>query len=1000
MSATNTNIDNNLYDRQIRTYGEEAVKKMSASSVLIMGLAGGLGTEIGKNLTLGGIKNIYLCDSTFVESSDLETGFYYSEETIGMGKSQVLQSKLQELNPYVTIHTTESYQVGQDVTICVNQPVDVINQVAQWVRSQGTKLVVLYSRGVSGVVFVDAGTTHTVTDATGENIEPVQIGAISSDGKVSCATHASHDFQSGDTISFINLEGTGLDCFANIEWKIKVNNPTSFNLVDFTNNSDEPFVFINGTATHVKKPVCVTHSPWSEQVTNPTLSFSFDMDHASQLVQTYLKMFSYWDLDKSKTLIDSMGSTWDVNTTSWLETNGVKLSDHARIFGFELMPVVSLMGSIASSEAIKLVTNKYMPVSQWFTWSDNTLVPKSEPEGWTQAKTTYGKLYGLELESKLVNSTWFMVGSGAIGCEHLKNLAFMGVGDSSLGTGQVILTDPDSIEKSNLNRQFLFRSHHISQPKSVTAAGAVKLMKPNMRITSHLEKVGPDNTGFTNDIMSRVTGVLNALDNIKARRFMDEQCFKFGIPLFESGTTGTKGNTQPVIPFVTETYSASSDPEQEKSFPICTIKSFPNEIAHTIHWAMDQFEFFNRAPSTMNKWIANPDYIGELSQIEQSIALEDINLFTIKYPTQTDGLGGCARWAVDMFTENYHNQIVQLLHTFKPDHEVAPGVPFWSAGKRCPQPVQFDINNSLHLKYVEATTHLIARCSGIPDNFTQDELVQMIGTYEPVKFVPKQMEIASSDAELEKMTQSTGTAGSAGSAGSVDSNDKITIGAPGNFTASYVGQEFEKDDDTNWHIDWVCAASNLRAGNYGIPQADRQQTKGIAGRIIPAIATTTSAVSGLVLLEMVKYLYGHNKVDSYRSTFINLAEPVLVYSDPIEASKIDVAGVSMNSWTKFEYHKNSTLGEFKQYYEQMFKTNVSMIVVGTTMVYAEFLGSESLDKSMAQVMREVSDIEPTDPVPSMVTFSVLSEEESKEIPPITVSLKDETSSSGSVALSC
>ena len=998
MSAINTNIDKNLYDRQIRTYGEEAVKKMSASSVLIMGLAGGLGTEIGKNLALGGIKNIYLCDSSFVESSDLETGFYYSEETIGMSKTQVLQSKLQELNPYVTIHATESYQVGQDVTICVNQPVDVINQVSQWVRSQCTKLVVLYSRGVSGVVFVDAGNSHTVTDVTGENIEPVQIGGICSDGKVSCATHASHDFQSGDTISFINLEGTGLDSFANTEWKIKVNNPTSFNLVDFTSNSDEPFTFINGTATHVKKPVSVVHAPWSEQVASPTLSFSFDMDHASHLVQTYLKMFSYLDSDKTKTLVDSMGMCWDVSTTSCLETNEVKLSDHARMFGFELMPVVSLMGSIASSEAIKLVTNKYMPVSQWFTWSDNTLVPKSAPDGWDQAKTTYGKLYGLELESKLVNSTWFMVGSGAIGCEHLKNLAFMGVGDSSLGTGQVILTDPDSIEKSNLNRQFLFRSHHIGQPKSVTAAGAVKSMRANMRITSHLEKVGPDNTGFTNGVMSQVTGVLNALDNIKARRFMDEQCFKFGLPLFESGTTGTKGNTQPVIPFVTETYSASTDPEQEKSFPICTIKSFPNEIAHTIHWAMDQFEFFNRAPSTMNKWIANPDYIGELSQIEQVSALEDINLFTIKYPTQTDGLVGCARWAVDMFTENYHNQIVQLLHTFKPDHEVAPGVLFWSAGKRCPQPMQFDINNSLHLKYIEATTHLIARCSGIPDNFTQDELVQMIGTYEPVKFVPKEMEIASSDAELEKMTKPTV---STNSTSSVDSStDKITIGSPGNFTACYVGQEFEKDDDTNWHIDWVCAASNLRAGNYGIPQADRQQTKGIAGRIIPAIATTTSAVSGLVLLEMVKYLCGHNKVDSYRSTFINLAEPVLVYSDPIEASKIDVAGVKMNAWTKFEYHKNSTLGEFKEYYEQMFKTNVSMIVVGTTMVYAEFIGSEALDKSMAQVMREVSDVEPTDPVPSMVTFSVLSEEESKEIPPITVSLKEESSTSGSVAISC
>ena len=977
MSSINTNIDNNLYDRQIRTYGEEAVKKMSTSSILIMGLKGGLGTEIGKNLALGGIKNIYLYDSANVDINDLDTGFYYSTETVGIPRSQVLQSKLAELNPYVTIHTTDKYQVGQDVTICVNQPVSVVNQVSNWVRSQGTKLVVLYSRGVSGVVFVDAGTSHIVTDATGENIEPVQIGGITTDGKVSCATHASHDFQSGDTIEFANLEGTGLDVFAGIQWTIKVNNPTSFQLVDFTSKITEPFTFINGTAVHIKKPVTVTHGPWSEQISNPSLAFSFDMDLASQLVQTYLKMYSSDNSDSSQILVDQMDWIWSEQTTRLLESNVVPLPEHARMFDSELMPVVSLMGSIASSEAIKLVTNKYMPVSQWFTWSDNTLVPKSAPVGWEQAKTVYGKLYGLDVESKLINGTWFMVGSGAIGCEHLKNLAFMGVADSSIGTGEIILTDPDSIEKSNLNRQFLFRSHHIGKPKSVTAAEAVKTMRPGMKITAHLEKVGPDNTQFTNGVMSRVAGVLNALDNIKARRFMDEQCFKFGLPLFESGTTGTKGNTQPVIPFVTETYSASSDPEQEKSFPICTIKSFPNEIAHTIHWAMDQFEFFNRGPGTMNKWIANPKYIEQLSQVEQATALEDINLFTIKYPTQNLGLVGCARWAVDMFTENYYNGIMQLLHTFKPDHEVSPGVPFWSAGKRCPQPVQFDITNPSHLKYIEATTHLIARCSGIPDNFTQDQLVDMIRSYEPTKFVPKEMEIASSDAELEKVNKQTES-----------SLERSPIGSPSDFKATYVSQEFEKDDDTNWHIDWICAASNLRAGNYGIPQADRQQTKGIAGRIIPAIATTTSAVSGLVLLEMIKYLCGHDKVDAYRSTFINLAEPVLVYSDPIEATQIDVAGVKMNSWTKFEYNKNSTLGEFKEFYEQMFKTNVSMIVVGTNMVYAEFLGSESLDKSMAQVMREVCEVPETEPVPSMVTFTVLSEEESKEIPPITVSLKE------------
>ncbi len=44
--------------------------------------------------------------------------------------------------------------------------------------------------------------------------------------------------------------------------------------------------------------------------------------------------------------------------------------------------------------------------------------------------------------------------------------------------------------------------------------------------------------------------------------------------------------------------------------------------------------------------------------------------------------------------------------------------------------------------------------------------------------------------------------------------------------------EMEKDDDTNHHMDFITAASNLRATNYGISPADKHQTKGIAGKII------------------------------------------------------------------------------------------------------------------------------------------------------------------------
>jgi len=82
--------------------------------------------------------------------------------------------------------------------------------------------------------------------------------------------------------------------------------------------------------------------------------------------------------------------------------------------------------------------------------------------------------------------------------------------------------------------------------------------------------------------------------------------------------------------------------------------------------------------------------------------------------------------------------------------------------------------------------------------------------------------------------------------------------------------DFEKDDDFNFHIDVITRAANLRADNYFIPNSDFQKVKLIAGRIIPAVATTTAAVCGLVMLELFKIVLG-KKVDDLRTRQIGLA---------------------------------------------------------------------------------------------------------------------------------
>jgi len=169
-------------------------------------------------------------------------------------------------------------------------------------------------------------------------------------------------------------------------------------------------------------------------------------------------------------------------------------------------------------------------------------------------------VFGTALQEKLANSQVFLVGAGAIGCEMIKNLALMGVATGPKGCLHV--TDMDRIERSNLSRQFLFRNSDIGHSKSLTAVHAIQKMNPAVHCQQYEVKVGPETEDiFTDTFMESLTAVCNALDNVEARKYMDARCVRFGKPLLESGTLGTRGNTQIVVPFLTESYGAQNDPQ-------------------------------------------------------------------------------------------------------------------------------------------------------------------------------------------------------------------------------------------------------------------------------------------------------------------------------------------------------------------------------------------------------------------------------------------------------
>ena len=204
-------------------------------------------------------------------------------------------------------------------------------------------------------------------------------------------------------------------------------------------------------------------------------------------------------------------------------------------------------------------------------------------------------------------------------------------------------------------------------------------------IISHQNKICTDTESIYDlNFFNEIDGVANALDNIQARLYVDQQCMKFNKPLFESGTLGTKGNVQVVIPKLSENYGASIDP-QEKSFPVCTIKNFPNSIEHTIHWARNDFEeLFTNMPKSLNLYKSNPKILNELSGNEKGELIHNIlYLWNNKPNNFTD----CVNLSLKRFTEKFNKNIAELLHAYPPDLKTSSNLPFWSGTKICPNTI-------------------------------------------------------------------------------------------------------------------------------------------------------------------------------------------------------------------------------------------------------------------------------------------------------------------------
>ncbi|RYP07030.1 hypothetical protein DL764_002789 [Monosporascus ibericus] len=436
-----------------------------------------------------------------------------------------------------------------------------------------------------------------------------------------------------------------------------------------------------------------------------------------------------------------------------------------------------------------------------------------------------------------------MVGAGGIGCELLKNLVLTGF-------HEVHIVDLDTIDLSNLNRQFLFRHEHIKKSKALVAKEAAQKFNPNVKIVAHHANI--KDVQFNIEWFCRFGIVFNALDNLEARRHVNKMCLAADVPLVESGTTGFNGQVQVIKKGVTACYDCAAK-EVPKSFPVCTIRSTPSQPIHCIVWGKSYLlnEIFGTSEDqSALDTTENADNAKEIAELKK----EAEELRKIRESVGTENFS-------QMLFDKVFNADINRLRSMED---------MWQSRKP-PEP----------LKYEDVMTRA-SEAVASKDSVLQDG--QKVWTLEEnlVVFNDSLDRLSKTMAELKKAHET-------------------------NEGSSQPIITFDKDDiDT---LDFVAASANIRSHIFGIDKKSRFDIKQMAGNIIPAIATTNAIVAGLCVLEAFKVLKG--QYDQAKEVFLTpFANQRLLASDRPRPPNPDCPVCSVYHTSAYVDFSRATLNDF------------------------------------------------------------------------------------------
>lgn len=974
----------NRSSRVVLALGNEAIAKMAKYKVGVIGLSP-TGSEIIKNLILTGIGNIEINDSENLTNFDLGSNFFARDcdfdQNSPKKRIDTIPKRLGHLNRSCKV-TTVSQPISDEwmskfnsIILSEIRPFSEISRISNFCHSNNIQFIFAATVGPNAVLFEDFGDNFTCNNPNGEAPLEAHVKRIrkTKEGQSILQLDKSEIdvlFPAKSTIKFEDVAGMPQvnDKTSKVIKMIYPGNDRQQKfegqfLIDLDTSSFGSFIGSApiGKVIQVINPYVFNHKPISETLSNHPSNHNPAEIPVKDL---FIAMSRFWDEKGRPPQLFNIEDAEYLYNQVKPEKETLQLKKSALLFSTEYPPTVGMIGGCASMECIKYCTGVALPTfSQWASIDRSCVI------GWEidelpilDGHSRYDPItatVGNKIQERMRKINALIVGVGAIGCEYARYAALFGF-------NRITLIDNDTVELSNLTRQFLFRDKHQGMPKATV--GRISILKVNSDLKE--ENVVAFQEKFLDKTVLKVGRnfdvVFSAVDSAIGRNFISDYASSRRIPMVNAGMEKYRGNFNIYIPYKTQ--KANYKENQKNSELPCTLKTIPTTPYHLLQWAHNEFiDYFQIQPTAAIECIQKKGQI-----LDEPRMLRDGVEFLLSKPKNFQD---CIQWAYDRFTMaiEYHPMI-----QIENNQKVKP----------CP----FDIKNQWHREFLLSAAFLKAKVH----NYTIDEEKEAARVEELFKGCIKKPNQIDKNMSIDSEIIDTDSLLKKFQSLNFDELSQEVI----------IPIDFDKDSPND--VDFIEGFAKSRSEVFSIYMETFSKLKimKVVGSISPTLATTTAVAgagpfSGFPMLFQDERKYEYDE-SIEKLPFLQLAERSKKYDGQFSFRQIElsfsgqvpakrrikygtISDKKFCVWDFIDVEDNPTLEELQERVKKFLRPDVDIEwMVGDKSI---FYSDETKSNHIVEELRNILDYDDDYYIVDQICFSLEDDDEKIELPRLRVFVK-------------